>query len=107
GKEGAIIGAGAGGVIGAAIASDNKPKRHVRTRVVERETILIRDRGYYNPNVHYDHGKHKGHYKNKHKYEYDRDRDYSHRDRNYDRNRERYYDHDRGYDRDRYRGREW
>ncbi|MDD5373233.1 MAG: hypothetical protein PHO62_07385 [Sulfurimonas sp.] len=101
GKEGAIIGAGAGGVIGAAIASDREPRRY------DQERVIIRDRGD-NPNVHYDQGRHLGHYKKKHKnkykYEHNRDRD-NYRD--YDRNRERYYEHDRGYDRDRYRGREW
>jgi|GEM_PF-2211852 len=97
GKDGAIIGAGAGGIIGAAIASDEKPKRNTRTRVIQRETILIRDRSR-DHNVHYDQGRHLGHYKKKHKHKYEYNRDH---DRDYDRNRERYYDHDR------YRGRDW
>ncbi len=101
GKEGAIIGAGAGGAVGAAIASDREPRRDNRARVIERERVIVRDRGD-NPNVHYDQGKHKGHYKKKHKkkykYENDRDRDYY---RDYDRNRERHYENDR------FRGRDW
>ncbi len=95
GKEGAIIGAGAGGAVGAAIASDREPRRDNRARVIERERVIVRDRGD-NPNVHYDQGKHKGHYKKKHKkrykYENDRDRDYY---------RERHYENDR------FRGRDW
>jgi outer membrane lipoprotein SlyB len=52
GRDGAIVGAGIGGAAGAAVATSGKEK------TVKRKVVYEDD--------HHDHGKHKGHYKQKH-----------------------------------------